>query len=337
MSGLILVVIIIILAWVYDFWNGANDSANSIATTVSTHALSFRRAIFLAAIFNFFGAFISTEVAKTIGKGIVQPEIISQSLLIFALIGAIIWTIFSTKYGIPISVTHSLIGGLVGAALVSVGISAMVKSGLIKVAVGMILAPMLGFFLAIFLILGLSWFIKFFFSKISPLRISQTFRLGQIFSASAVSLSHGMNDSQNAMGIITASLLASGFLTEFRVPFWVIFGSGIFMAFGTIYGGQAVIRTLGRKIYKIQPIHGFSAETSSAIIIILQSFAGVPLSTSQVITSAVTGVGAVERRAQVNWRKVIEIFFTWIFTIPGAAVISGTLFLIFNLIFNIFK
>jgi len=329
MESLILVVIIVILAWVYDFWNGANDAANSIATTISTRALSSRGAIFLAAIFNLFGAFVSTEVAKTIGKGIVRPEIISQSFLIFALIGAIVWTIFSTKFGIPISVTHSLIGGLIGAALVSVGISALVKSGLIKVAAGMILAPLLGFFLAIFLILGFSWFIKFFFSKISPLRISQSFRLGQIFSASAVSLSHGMNDSQNAMGIITASLLASGFLTEFRVPFWVIFGSGIFMALGTIYGGQAVIRTLGRKIYKIQPLHGFSAETSSAIIIILQSFAGVPLSTSQVITSAVTGVGAVERRARVNWRKVIEIFFTWIFTIPGSAIISGFLFFIF--------
>jgi len=327
---MILVVVITFLAFVYSFWNGANDCANSIATTISTRALSFRRAIFLAAIFNLFGAFITTEVAKTIGKGIIQPEIISQPLLIFSLIGAIIWVALSTKFGIPISVTHSLVGGLVGAALVSLGIRALVGWGLLKVLIGMILAPMIGFFMAIFLILGFSWLIKFFFSKASAFRISQTFRWGQIFSASAVSLSHGMNDTQNAMGIITASLLAGGFLIEFKVPFWVILGSGIFMALGALYGGQAVIRTLGRKIYKIKPLHGFSAETSSAIIIILQSLAGVPLSTTQVISSAVIGVGAIERKALVNWKKVIEIFFTWIFTIPGAAMISGILFFIFQ-------
>jgi len=333
MSGLILVIIVVILAWVYDFWNGANDCANSIATSVSTRALSFRKAIVLAAIFNLFGAFITTEVAKTIGEGIVQPEVISQPLLIFSLMGATIWVVLSTKFGIPISVTHSLVGGLVGAAIVTVGFGALVGWGLLKVLIGIILAPIVGFLLGILLILGFSWLIKIFFSKISPFRISQGFRWGQIFSASAVAFSHGMNDSQNAMGVITASLLAGGFLTEFRVPFWVIFGSGIFMVFGILYGGHEVIRTLGRKIYKIQPVHGFCAETSSAIIIILQSLAGVPLSTSQVITSAVTGVGAVERRAQVNWRKVIEIFYTWIFTIPGAAIISGILFSLFKIIF----
>jgi len=332
MTPLLLVIAIIVLAWVYDFWNGANDCANSIATSISTRALSFRGAVFLAAVFNLLGALINTEVAKTIGKGIVKSEVISQEFLIFSLIGAIIWVVVSTKFGIPISVTHSLIGGLIGAALVSAGISALVSSGLIKVVTGMILAPVVGFFMAIALILSFSWLIKIFFSKLSSFKISQAFRFGQIFSASAAALSHGMNDSQNAMGIITASLLAGGFLSEFKVPIWVVFGSGIFMSLGTLYGGQAVIKTLGRKIYKIKPVHGFSAETSSAIIIILQSFAGVPLSTTQVISSAVTGVGAVERRAQVNWRKVIEIFFTWIFTIPGAAVISGASFFIFRLI-----
>ena len=333
MTEIILVIVIIVLAWTYDFWNGANDCANSIATTISTRALSFRKAIFLAAIFNLLGAFITTEVAKTIGEGIVQPEVISQPLLIFSIIGAIIWVVYSTKFGIPISVTHSLVGGLMGAAIVAVGFDALVGWGLLKVFIGIILAPMIGFLLGIILIVIFSWLIKIFFSKISPFRISQGFRWGQIFSASAVAFSHGMNDSQNAMGIITASLLAGGFLTEFKVPFWVIFGSGIFMVLGTLYGGQAVIKTLGRKIYKIQPVHGFCAETSSAIIIILQSLAGVPLSTSQVITSAVTGVGAVERKAQVNWRKVIEIFYTWIFTIPGAAIISGILFFLFKIIF----
>jgi PiT family inorganic phosphate transporter len=227
MASLILIIIIIILAWIYDFWNGANDCANSIATTVSTRALSFKRAIFLAAIFNLLGAFITTEVAKTIGKGIVLQEIISQPLLISALIGAIIWVAFSTKFGIPISVTHSLVGGLIGATLISTGFSALIGSGLIKVTIGMILAPVLGFILGIFLILVFSWLItllnsvkvNLIGSKLSSFKISQGFRFGQIFSASAVALSHGMNDSQNAMGIITASLLAGGFLTEFKVPF----------------------------------------------------------------------------------------------------------------------
>jgi len=194
----------------------------------------------------------------------------------------------------------------------------------------MIVSPILGFLLGIFLILGFSWLVKIFFSNTSPFKISHSFRVGQIFSASAVALSHGMNDTQNAMGIITAALLAGGFLSEFKVPLWAIVGSGIFMALGTFFGGRQVIRTLGKKIYKIQPLHGFCAETASAIIIILQSFAGIPLSTTQVISSSVTGVGAIERRAKVNWRTVIEIFSTWIFTIPGSALMSGFLFFLFN-------
>jgi len=334
MISLLSIIIIVIFAWIYDFWNGANDCANSIATSVSTHALTLKQAIFLAAIFNFVGALISTEVAKTIGKGIIAPEAISQPLLIFALIGAIIWTVISTNLGIPISVTHSLIGGLMGAAIVVAGTKPLVAWGLIKTFIGMIVSPLAGFLLGIFFILAFCWLIKIFFSKIAPFRISQTFRWGQIFSASAVSFSHGMNDAQNAMGIITASLLAGGFLHDFKVPLWVILGSGTFMALGTFYGGQNVIKTLGRRVYKIQPVHGFSAEISSAIIIILQSFSGVPLSTTQVISSAITGIGAIERRAKVNWRKVIEIFFTWIFTIPGSAIISGFLFFIFRLLIS---
>ncbi len=330
MTSLVLVIIIIILAWIYDFWNGANDCANSIATTVSTRALSFNKAIFLSAFFNLIGAFITTEVAKTIGKGIVVQEAITLPLLIFALIGAIVWVVLSTQLGIPISVTHSLIGGLIGAALVEAGASALIKGGLLKVLMGMILAPILGFFLGIILIVMFSWLIKIIFSKLSSFKVSQGFRFGQIFSASAVALSHGMNDTQNAMGIITAALLAGNFLNEFNVPLWVVVGSGFFMALGTFFGGQKVIKTLGRKIYKIQPLHGFCAETASAIIIFLQSLFGIPLSTTQVISSAVSGIGAVERRANVNWRKIINILLTWIFTIPGAALISGFLFFLFQ-------
>lgn len=332
MESLILIIVVIILAWTYDFWNGANDAANSIATSISTHALSFKGAVILAAIFNFLGAFINTEVAKTIGKGIIVPEAISQQIIIFALLGAIVWVIISTKYGIPVSVTHSLIGGLIGTAIISTGIASLSLKGLTKVFVGMVFAPILGFLLGIILIVVVSWLIKLFLKKASAFQVSRNLRFGQIFSASAVALTHGMNDTQNAMGIITVSLLAGGFLTEFEVPLWVIFGSGIFMALGTFYGGQAVIKTIGRKIYKLQVIHGFSAEAASAIIIFFQSLVGIPLSTTQVISSSVIGVGAIERRAQVNWRKIIEIFFTWVFTIPGSALIGAFLFSIYRLL-----
>lgn len=329
MLSLVPVITVIILAWGYDFWNGANDRANSIATTVSTKALSFKQATLLASFFNLVGAFITTEVAKTIGKGIVSPQIISQSLLIFSLIGAIIWVVTSTYLAIPISVTHSLIGGLIGAGLVRAGFSVLNKSGLIKVLIGMILAPVAGFAAAFILILILVWLAKLFLSSISAFKLNRFFRRSQILTTVAISLSHGMNDTQNAMGIITASLLAGGFLSKFEVPIWVILGSGFFMALGTIWSGKKVMRTVGRKIYKVKPVHGISAEASSAVVVGIESLLGVPLSTTQVISSGVMGVGSAERRAEVRWREIIRIFFTWVFTIPGAAIISGLLFWIF--------
>lgn len=329
MLSLVPVITVIILAWGYDFWNGANDRANSIATTVSAKALSFKQATLLAGFFNLAGAFITTEVAKTIGKGIVSPKIISQPLLIFSLIGAIIWVVASTRLGIPISVTHSLVGGLIGAGLVKAGFMVLNKGGLIKVMIGMVLAPVVGFAAAFVLILILVWLVKLLFSNISGFKLNQFFRKSQILTTVAISLSHGMNDTQNAMGVITASLLAGGFLSEFEVPIWVILGSGFFMALGTIWKGKKVMRTVGRKIYKVKPVHGISAEASSAVVIGIESLLGVPLSTTQVISSGVMGVGTAERRAEVKWREIIRIFFTWVFTIPGAAIISGLLFWIF--------
>lgn len=326
MTPFVLTLIVVILAWIYDFWNGANDAANSIATTVSTHAMTFKSAVIMAAVFNMAGAFATTEVAKTIGKGIVNLNAITTELLASALVGAIVWVVFSTRIGIPVSVTHSLIGGLIGPALVGFGFSSLNAGGLIKVGLGIFVAPLVGFLLGGVLIIIFVWIIKIFFSKVSPSKIFHTFRFGQIFSAAAVSFSHGMNDSQNAMGVITAALVAGGFLSDFKVPLWVIFGSGLFMALGTLYGGQKVIRTLGCKIYKIKPFHGFTAELSSAVIIIVKSFGGVPLSTTHVVSSAVIGAGAVERPALVNWRKVFEILWMWVFTIPGAAFIAWLIY-----------
>jgi len=196
---------------------------------------------------------------------------------------------------------------------------------------GIFLNQYISFLISAFVLIGLSWLIKIFFSKISPAKVSQYLRRGQIFTTLGVSLTHGMNDTQNAMGVITASLFAGGFLSEFKIPLWVIFSCGIFMALGTLYGGHRVIRTVGRKIYRVQPIHGFSTEFCSSILIFLKSLGGIPLSTTQVVTAGVMGAGGVERKALVNWKKVIEIFFTWIFTIPGAAIISGILFFLFKL------
>jgi len=330
--SLIPILIIVFLSWMYTFWNGANDCANSIATTVSTKALSIRKAILISALFNLIGALISTEVAKTIGKGIVDPNIISFSFLISALVGATIWTVFSTNFGLPISVSHSLIGGLIGCALVKNGFHCLILRGLIKVSLGMILAPVLGFFFAGALSLILAWLINCFSSRAISSKLNNFFRKGQILTTMAVSFSHGMNDSQNAMGLITLSLFTGGFLTTFTVPVWVIVSSGVFMALGTAWGGYKVIKTVGRRIYKILPFHGISCEASSALIVFVQSLFGVPLSTTQVITAGVIGVGAIERKAMVNWRKIIEIIFSWIFTIPGAAFISAGLFTIFQTI-----
>lgn len=335
MSSLLLVIVIVILAWGYDFWNGANDCANSIATTISTRALSFKQAVFWAALFNVLGAFITTEVAKTIGKGIVAPEVLTLKLIIFALIGAIVWVAISTHLGIPISVTHSLVGGLMGVGLASYGAGAMKVSGLIKVIKGMLGAPIISFIISSFAIIAVSWLIKWFLARFSASKINQFLRRGQIFTTLSISLTHGMNDTQNAMGIISASLVAGGFLSSFKVPIWVILGSGIFMGLGTLWGGHRVIHTVGKRLYRVQPIHGFSTELSSAVLIFLHSIGGIPLSTTQVVTAGVMGVGASERRAQVNWRKIIEIFSTWIFTIPGAALISGLLYLYSNSLFNL--
>ncbi len=320
------------MAWLYDFWNGANDCANSVATTVSTRAMSFKNAVLLSGFFNLMGAFITTEVAKTIGKGVILPNMISQELLIFSLIGAISWIYLSTKLGIPISVTHSLVGGLLGAGIVGYGFSVIIYSGIIKILVGMILAPVLGFLGGAILILILVWTIKIFSPNIAAFKLNQKFRFGQIFTTIAVAITHGMNDTQNAMGVITISLIAGGFLSEFNVPLWVILGSGIFMCLGTIYGGQRIIKTVGRKIYKVKPVHGISAELSSSILIFACSIFGIPVSTTQVTTAGVTGTGTVERKQMVKWREIIKIFFTWIFTIPGAALISGSLFFLFSVL-----
>ncbi len=317
---------IIILAWTYDFYNGMNDCANAIATTVSTRALSPRMAILLAASLDIVGAFITTEVAKTIGKGILAPEAMTQWVLIAALLGAILWSAVCTHLGIPISITHSLVGGLIGAGTIAFGFKIIQMAGIKKVLFGMLLSPIAGFIVGFFLMILMMWLSR----NAHPSRARKFFLRTQILSASFMALSHGANDTQNAMGIITAALLWIGALDTFHVPLWVILGSGISMGLGTYIGGWKVIQTMGMKMVKLRPIHGFSAETSAAASILAATFLGAPISTTQVMSTSVMGVGASDRLYKVKWDLAFNIVVTWILTIPGAAAIAALLFFLIN-------
>lgn len=328
-AGIIFVGLIIVLAWLYDFYNGANDAANAIATTVSTRILTPTQALFLAAILNGAGAFITTRVAKTIGKGIVEPEFLSGIVLIAALLGAIVWAAVSTRIGMPVSITHSLVGGIVGAVFIPYGFSVVKLAGMKKIIFGMIFSPVLGFIIAGFLLIILYHISR----NARPAKAQRGYGKAQLLSASWMALSHGMNDTQNAMGMITVALFTTGYISEFEVPFWVILGSGLFMGIGTYMGGRRVIKTVGMRLVRLRPVHGFAAETAAGGVIAGATFFGIPISTTHAITSAIIGVGAVERTHGVRWKIVQSIILAWIFTIPGAAFSSVIIYLILHSFF----
>ena len=320
------VIIIIVLAWTYDLFNGMNDAANAIATTVSTRALTPRQAIFLARIMNVIGAFLTTEVAKTMGKGVVDPSSMDQLVIISSLVGAIGWSAACTFLGIPISITHALVGGIMGSAIIGKGFGVLRLAGIQKILVAMILSPLAGFLLGFLLMVALYWLLR----KAVPSKVNRTFRYGQIISAAFMSLSHGSNDTQNAMGMVTAALMVGGFIQTFHVPFWVILGSAFFMGLGTSMGGWKVIKTMGVKIVKLKPVHGFSAEISASTAIIISTLLGASISTTHVVSSSIMGVGATQRLSAVRWGVAIHIVTTWILTIPGAALIAGVVYFIFK-------
>ncbi len=320
MEGVTLVLIlIIILAWAYDFFNGMNDAANAIATTICTRALSPYQAIALARALNFLGAFLSTEVAKTIGK-IVTPAYATPGVIISGLIGANAWSWLCTYAGIPISITHSLIAGLMGAAFAAGGLHAVQWHAVgNKIFIGLIVSPVAGFFIGFLLMLAMMWI----FQNGTPSRLNLLFRRGQILSAGYMAYAHGLNDTQNAMGVITTALVSAGILKDFVVPFWVKVASAFFMALGTSVGGWRVIKTLGMRLVHIQPVQGFSAEAGAGTTILVTSLVGMPISTTHAIATAVMGSGAVRRFSAVRWGIGTHIIFTWIFTFPGAAVIAA--------------
>lgn len=318
---LILVIIIVFLALLFDFINGMNDAANSVATIISTRVLTPRQAVIWAAFFNFVAAFLfGLHVANTIGKGIIKTDIISAPLILATLIGAIVWSYVCTHMGFPISVSHALVGGLVGSALAKSGIKSLVFSGLLKISLFIVLAPLIGLVLGYIIMIVVMWICH----KRSPQTVDRWFRRLQLLSAALYSIGHGTNDAQKTMGIIAMLLFSTGYLGQtFYVPVWVILSCHLAIALGTLSGGWKVIETLGMKMTKLKPVHGFSAETAAAGSILMSSFLGIPVSTTHTITGAIIGVGATSRLSAIRWGLAYRIVWAWILTIPGSALISA--------------
>jgi PiT family inorganic phosphate transporter len=318
---LALVIGIIFLALLFDFLNGMNDAANSIATVVSTHVLSPTLAVAWAAFFNFVAAFgFGVKVASTIGKGIVEAATVNETMILAALVGAILWTHLCTRFGFPISVSHSLIGGLVGAALVKTGIGSLLFGGLSKVVAFILLAPLLGLVFGFILMVCVHWVFRHW----SSTRVDRFFRVGQLVSSAAYSLGHGTNDAQKTMGIIAILLFSAGYLgKEFYVPTWVILSAHAAIAAGTFIGGWKVVRTMGVRITKLQPVGGFCAETAGAIILHATAQAGIPVSTTHTIAGSITGVGMTRRVSAVRWSVAGRIVWAWVLTIPASAFIAA--------------
>lgn len=319
-----IIVAAIIIALIFDFINGFHDSANSIATIVATNVLSPRNAVLLATFWNFFGAFVfSVAVATTVGKGIIDPKIVNIYVVIAALIGAILWNIITWIFGIPSSSSHALIGGLIGAGIFSSGVNSILFSGLTKVLLFIFIAPLLGFIGACIFSILLMWSFK----KSDPNRINGYFRKLQIVSSSFYSLGHGMNDAQKTMGVIALLLFSAGIISSFYIPKWVIIASYSAIALGTFFGGWRIVKTMGINITKLTPFHGFAAETSGALVLLITSVFGIPVSTTHVISGSIFGVGSVKRNSGVRWQIARRILIAWVLTIPVSAVIAGLSYL----------
>lgn len=321
---LTLTIFLIGIALLFDFLNGMNDAANSIATVVATRVLSPRLAVLWAAFFNFAAAFgFGVAVAKTVGKGIVDPDIINHHLIFAALAGAIVWTHVCTRYGFPISVSHSLIGGLAGAGIIKAGFGALNASGIIKVSLFIFLSPLLGLALGFSVMTIVLWL----FRRTAPRKVDRLFRIGQLVSSAAYSLGHGTNDAQKTMGIIAVLLFSAGYLgDEFYVPMWVILSAHTAIGLGTLAGGWRVIRTMGVKLTHLKPVGGFCAETAGAFVLLGTAIAGIPVSTTHTIAGSIMGVGSTRRLSAVRWGIAGRIVVAWILTIPVSALISAGVF-----------
>ena len=327
---LLLTVFIIAVALLFDFLNGMNDAANSIATVVSTRVLSPKMAVLWAALFNFVAAFgFGVAVAKTIGKGIIDPEIVSPQVILAALVSAVIWTHICTRYGVPISVSHALIGGLAGAGVVKAGFAALNVVGITKVSLFIFLAPIIGLVASFFLMILVTWI----FRRSSGREVDRLFRFGQLLSSAAYSLGHGTNDAQKTMGIITVLLYSGGYLKEFEVPMWVILAAHTAIGLGTYTGGWKVIRTMGVKLTHLKPVGGFCAETAGAMVLFGTAMAGIPVSTTHTIAGSIMGVGSTRRISAVRWGIAGRIVIAWVVTIPIASLLAALIFELLNPLF----
>jgi len=328
--SLSIVIFVIVLALIFDFINGFHDSANSIATIVSTKVLKPYQAVMWAAFFNFVAILLfDSQVAKTVGTGIVNTSIVNHTLILSALCGAIIWNLMTWWFGLPSSSSHALIGGLIGAGLMRGGFDVLIWKGIIKTASFIIISPLVG------LILGLCLMVVVLnLSRHSNVnRSNLIFKKLQLFSAAIYSISHGMNDAQKTMGIIALVLYSGGYLgPTFHIPFWVVIACYTVLALGTMSGGWRIVKTMGTKITKLQPMGGFCAETAAALSIIGASFAGIPVSTTHTITGAIMGVGSTRRLSAVRWGVAGNIVWAWLLTIPVSGVLSaGIYFLLVTL------
>ena len=313
-------VLVIALAIVFDYINGFHDTANAIATSVATRALSPRTAVLMAAAFNFIGAFAGTAVAKTIGAGLVDEETTTQTVVMAALIGAITWNLITWYFGIPSSSSHALIGGLLGATIVAAGVGALDIDGIVnKVLIPMVTSPLIGFTAAFLLMLSLYWIFRN--AKRKPM--ARIFRRLQVISAGYMAFSHGSNDAQKTMGIITLALFSAGAIDSIEVPTWVIVVSATALSLGTAVGGWRIMRTMGHRVVALEPVHGFAAETTAATVLIGTAQLGMPVSTTHVISSAIMGVGSARGPKGVRWGVARRILLAWVITIPLAAFFAA--------------
>jgi inorganic phosphate transporter, PiT family len=320
--GLWVVVLLVLLALAFDFMNGFHDAANSIATVVSTGVLKPGQAVLGAAVFNFIAIFVfHLSVAATIGKGLAQPGVVDVHVVFGALVGAISWNFITWYYGIPSSSSHALIGGIVGAVISKAGASALVVSSIMKTVVFIFVSPLMGFLLGSFMLIAVSWA----FRQSTPSRIDRWFRRLQLVSAGAYSLGHGGNDAQKTIGIVWMLLIATGY-TEVGAtspPTWVVLCCYTAIAMGTLFGGWRIVKTMGQRLTKLKPVHGFCAETGGAITLFIAAILGIPVSTTHTITGAIVGVGATQRASAVRWGIAGNIIWAWILTIPATASVGA--------------
>ncbi|MEY2819735.1 MAG: hypothetical protein RL275_3198 [Chloroflexota bacterium] len=319
--------LVIILALVFEFINGMRDSSNIVATMISSRAFHPQTALGMTAVAEFLGPLLfGVTVAKTIGSDIVASEVISLQALTVGLLGAIVWNLITWYFGIPSSSSHALIGGLIGAAVISSGWGAVKVSGLVKVLLALFISPVIGFIVGFILLK-----VVYVFSQNATPHINNFFKQSQMFTAVVLAFSHGTNDAQKTIGIITLSLIIGGQLSDFSVPLWVVLISAGTMAAGTALGGWRLIRTLGGKFYKIRPVHGFSSQLTSGLVILGASAVGLPVSTTQVVSSAIIGVGASERFGKVRWGVAGDILTAWVITIPISALFSAGIYSLLQL------